>query len=161
MMVLLLKVTLLLALVLAIQPLLRRPSAAMRHLVCACALAGAILLLLTLFAPAEVGAFRINSASVLAASRVATPGIRWHVSEILALVWAVGSGLLLLRIAIGHLTLSRLLRDAIPVDTTSAVPVYFANISVPVGADLRNPVILLPRWPLNTWTDSQAQRAGL
>jgi TonB family protein len=158
MIVLLLKVTLLWALALAIQPLLRRSSAAMRHLVCACALAGALLLPLTLLAPPEVGAFRINGAGVLAASREAMQGNRWHVSEILAIVWAVGSGLLLLRIAIGHLTLSRLLRDATPLDTASATPVYFANISVPVVAGLVNPVILLPR-SAETWTASQRSAA--
>jgi hypothetical protein len=68
MIVLLLKLTLLLILALAIQPLLRRSSAAMRHLVYTCALAGALLLPLTLLAPPEVGAFRINGTSVLAAS---------------------------------------------------------------------------------------------
>jgi TonB family protein len=154
MMVLLLKVTLLWALALAIQPLLRRSSAAMRHLVYACGLAGALLLPLTLLAPPDVGAFRINSANVLAASRVAMEGTRWHVSEILAVAWAVGSGLLLLRIVTGHLTLSRLLREAKPLDTASATPVYFANISVPVVAGLSNPVILLPH-SAGAWTASQ------
>jgi len=158
MMVLLLKVTLLWTLALAIQPVLRRSSAAMRHLVYACALAGALLLPLTLFAPPEVGAFRINGAGVLAASRVASQPTRRHVSEILAVVWAVGSGLLLLRIAIGHLTLSRLLREATPLDTASATPVYFANISVPVVAGLANPVVLLPR-SAEDWTDSQRSAA--
>jgi TonB family protein len=85
-------------------------------------------------------------------------GNRWHVSEILAVVWAVGSGLLLLRIAIGHLTLSRLLRDATPLDTASPTPVYFANVSVPVVAGLVNPVILLPR-SAEAWTASQRSAA--
>ena len=158
MIVLLLKLTLLLILALAIQPLLRRSSAAMRHLVYTCALAGALLLPLTLLAPPEVGAFRINGTSVLAASRVAMQGNRWHFSEILAVVWAVGSGLLLLRIAIGHLMLPRLLREAIRLDTASATPVYFANISVPVVAGLANPVILLP-YSAEAWTASQRSAA--
>jgi TonB family protein len=158
MIVLLLKVTLLWALALAIQPLLRRSSAAMRHLVHACALAGALLLPLTLFAPPEVGAFRINGASVLATSRVAMQGTHWHVSEILAAAWAVGSALLLLRIVAGHLTLSRLLREATPLTNTSGVPVYLANISVPMVAGLSNPVILLPH-SAEAWTDSQRSAA--
>ena len=158
MIVLLLKVTLLWALVLAIQPLLRRSSAAMRHLVYTCALAGALLLPLTLLVPPEVAAFRINSAGVLAASRVTMQGSWWHISEILAVVWAVGAGLVLLRIVIGHLTLSRLLREATPLDTVSATPVYFADISVPVVAGLANPVILLPR-SAEAWTASQRSAA--
>ena len=85
-------------------------------------------------------------------------GNRWHISEILAVAWAVGSGLLLLRIAIGHLTLARLLREAEPLDTASATPVYFADISVPVVAGLVNPVILLPR-SAEAWTASQRSAA--
>jgi len=152
MLVLLLKLTLLLALALAIQPLLRRSSAAARHLVCACALAGALLLPLTLLTPLQTGAFRIDTTSLLSISRQATQTTaQWPLGRILVILWVLGSTLLLLRIALGYLMLSRLLRAATLVESAGPVPVYYADISVPVVSGLLKPVILLPRsaesWP--------------
>src|SRR5665213_3056238 len=155
MIVLLLKVSLLLVAALAIVPLLRRSSAAMRHLVSVGALLGALLLPLTLLEPARVATFRIDTS---VASRVlpAATAAHWHVSTILISVWALGAALLLLRILIGYLTLFRLLRTAAALE--GADNVYFADISVPVVSGLVRPVILLPR-AAAAWTAPQLDAA--
>jgi TonB family protein len=159
MIVLLLKITLLLALALASQMPLRRSSAAMRHTVCWCALAGAFLLPLTLLAPPDAGAFRIDTSAILSASRGARlTTARWPITAVLAIVWAFGSGLLLLRIVLGYAALRRLLGAAAPFDTRGRVPVWYADISVPVVSGLLRPVILLPR-SAASWTESQRSAA--
>jgi len=157
--VLVAKLTLLLTLALAIQPLLRRASAAMRHLVCVSALVGALFLPATLLAPPEATAFRIDTAALIRASRPALSATsHWQLAGILVVVWAVGCALLFLRIFVGYWTLGRLLCDAKPLDTVGAVPVYFADISVPVVSGLLRPVILLPR-VAETWSDLQLAAA--
>src|SRR5580704_16489442 len=104
--VLLLKVTLLFAVALAVQPLLRRSSAAIRHLVCACALAGALILPLTLLTPPKANAFRIDASTVAATSRsMPRTAAGWPISEVLRTIWAIGAAMLILRIAIGYWTL--------------------------------------------------------
>jgi TonB family protein len=161
MIVLLLKVTLLFALALAVQPLLRRSSAAIRHLVCASALAGALTLPFTLLAPPRASAFRIDASTVAAASRsMPHAAVGWPISEVLTTIWAIGAAMLILRIAIGHLTLARLLRTATPLDikSTRAMPVVFADVSVPVVSGFLRPVILLPR-SAESWTAAHRNAA--
>jgi TonB family protein len=154
MIVLLLKITLVLALALAIQPLLKRSSAATRHLVCVFGLAGALLLPFTLLTPLEAGVFRIGLPSLVSVSRAAVHTRSFpRFSEMAGILWIAGSTLLLLRIALGYVTLARLLRKATPACPAGTVPVFFADISVPVVSGLVRPVILLPRaaeyWPLS------------
>jgi TonB family protein len=159
--VLLLKVTLLFAVALAVQPLLRRSSAAIRHLVCACALAGALILPLTLLTPPKASAFRIDASTVAATSRsMPRTAAGWPISEVLMTIWAIGAAMLILRIAIGYWTLARLLRTATPFDinATRAMPVFFADISVPVVSGFFRPVILLPR-SAESWTTAHRNAA--
>jgi TonB family protein len=163
MIVLLLKVTLLFAVALAVQPRLRRSSAAIRHLVCACALAGALILPLTLLAPPRANAFRIDASTVAAASRsMPHTAAGWPLSEVLATIWAIGAAMLVLRIAVGDWTLARLLRTATPLDITlddtRAAPMFFADISVPVVSGFFRPVILLPR-SAEFWTAAHRNAA--
>jgi TonB family protein len=159
MIVLLLKVTLLWTLVLAMQPLLRRCSAATRHVIYSCALAGALLLPVSLLAPPEIGAFRIDASGVLSASRATLHGgAHWPVADVILSLWAMGTLVLLLRLGIGHRTLAQLLRNAVPFEATGTTPVFFADVSVPVVAGLLRPVILLPR-AARCWTDSQVSAA--
>lgn len=152
MIILLLKVTGLFALALVSLSLLRRSSAAMRHVVCLCALIGALFLPLTLLAPPEVNAFRIGPSTVFSASRTVTHATApWATSTVLMAVWILGSGFLLIRIVIGYLMISRLLRVATPFEAIRTVRVFFADVSVPLVSGLLRPVILLPRsaelWP--------------
>jgi len=161
--ILLLKVTLLFAAGLAVQPLLRHSSAAVRHLVCACALAGALILPLTLLAPPSAGAFRIDASTVPAASRsMPHTAAGWPISEMLTTIWTIGAATLILRIGIGYWTLARLLRAATPLDIisgdTRAAQVFFADIAVPVVSGFLRPVILLPR-SVESWTASHRNAA--
>jgi TonB family protein len=147
MLVLLLKVTLLLALPLAGLPLMRRASSAMRHLVCAIALAGTLLLPLTL----PIGSHGIAvpmpvvfRTSVLAgATARATAG---SATLLLLALWVTGLVVLLARIAVGYWQVSRVVQDAVPDDGFST-----ANVCVPLVSGLLRPVILMPRsaqsWP--------------
>ena len=154
MIVLFLKVTLLLAVALLAQPLLSRSSAALRHRVCMFALAGGLLLPLTMLAPPEATAFRIDASEVFSSPLAATDAVlNWSSSTVFVMVWALGSTVLLIRIATGHWALWRLLRKATPLHTTVGVPVFVADVSVPVVSGPWRPVILLPRSAVS-WTDS-------
>jgi TonB family protein len=146
MILLLLKVTLLLAVTLATAAAMRRSSAAMRHLVCACGLAGALLLALTLLAPREVAVYRITALAVPTTARM-TRNMRSLVTP-LPWLWFAGAAILLGRMAIGYARLSLVLRGAVAARESD---VLMADVSVPVVAGLLRPVILLPRvstaWP--------------
>jgi len=152
--VLLIKITLLFAMALAAQPLLRRSTAALRHLVCASALAGALLLPLTLLSPSQAGLVHLGALSVAADSQAALQTTaHWPLLRLIEILWATGSVWLLLRIALGYFTLARLLRKATRLEDSRSVPAFFADISVPVVSGLLRPVILLPlaaeQWPLS------------
>ena len=154
MIVLLIKITLLFAMALAAQPLLRRSTAALRHLVCASALAGALLLPLTLLSPSQAGLVHLGALSVAADSQAALQTTaHWPLLRLIEILWATGSVWLLLRIALGYFTLARLLRKATRLEDSRSVPAFFADISVPVVSGLLRPVILLPlaaeQWPLS------------
>jgi TonB family protein len=152
MMVLLLKVTLLAATALAIQPLMRRSSAAVRHLVCALALAGVILLPFTLLAPASAGAFRIDVTTT--ALRVAGVSRRSALPNLLFWIWAAGAALLLARLASGYHVVAGILRGATILPCGRSAPVYLADVSVPVVSGLLRPVVLLPR-SADSWSDER------
>src|ERR1700677_459600 len=99
MIVLFLKVTLLLALALLAQPLLRRSSAALRHRVCMFALAGALLLPVTMLTPLETTAFRIDASDVFSSPLAAVDAaVNRSSSTVIVMVWMLGSAVLLLRI---------------------------------------------------------------
>jgi TonB family protein len=146
MILLLLKVTLLLAVTLIATGGMRRSSAAMRHLICACGLAGALLLAFTLIAPSGTPAFRINALSVPSTVRIVRGASGFVAQALRALpwIWVAGAVFLLGRIGIGYWRVARLKRDA---DTGEIV---FSDVSVPFVVGLLRPVILLPR-SANTW----------
>lgn len=144
MILLLLKVTLLFAITLATTATMRRSSAALRHLVCVCGLAGALLLLFTLVTPSRVAVIHADAfgvpattRAVQAASRRALPVLPW--------IWLAGAAILLGRMAIGYGRVKMFLRKS------GSAGIVFAEVSVPVVTGLFRPVILLPRsaeaWP--------------
>jgi TonB family protein len=146
MMMLLVKVTMLLALALCAVALMRRATAAMRHLVCALALGGGLLLPLTLlYAPHAIAVrmpvvFRVNA--VTGASGTAFSGMP---------LWAIGATLLLFRLAVGYRRVIALMRGA--ERSTDSASAFVADVSVPMVCGLIHPMVLLPResdrWPLN------------
>jgi TonB family protein len=146
MILLLLKVTLLIALTLALTATLRRSSAALRHLLCAAGLAGSLLLLLTLLAPTRAAVFHIAAIAVPTTARL-TPAAR-SLALPLAWLWFAGAAVLLMRLAIGLRRLAAVLRTATP---TQLPGIVYADVCVPVVAGLMRPVVLLPRearhWP--------------
>lgn len=142
------KATLLFALALGCLALMRRASSATRHLVCACAMTGALLLPLTLLAPANVAPLRLSTITFLATSGAASGGASWPIARILIGVWIAGMALLLLRLGVGYWRLAAVLRTATPADGY-----VFSDVAVPMVAGLLRPVILMPRsvecWPLS------------
>jgi TonB family protein len=154
--VLLLKVSALFALVLLCLPLMRRSlfatTAAIRHLVCAVALMGALAFLLTLaFEPKAIPV----KVPVVFFSTVTTVAKADHrgfptINTLLAL-WALGAGMLLLRLVLGYRRISLVVRRA--ERTEDHAPIFLADVSVPLICGLFRPAILLPRdsvtWPQN------------
>ncbi|HWE51235.1 MAG TPA: M56 family metallopeptidase [Bryobacteraceae bacterium] len=138
MILLLLKVTLLFAITLAATGILRRSSAALRHLIHVCGLAGALLLLLTLLPASQVAVLHISALTAPGASRVIQNGT----PRLLPWIWLAGFMFLLGRLAIGYLRVHTPSRQG---------GVVFTDVSVPVVTGLLRPVILLPRaaerWP--------------
>jgi TonB family protein len=126
----------------------KRATAAMRHLLCVCALAGSLLLPITALFPARLIAIRLPAIDAVAASHTVARAANWSSSGILLAMWAFGCGILLLRLAIGHWRIARLIRSSTPVQPTGF---YVADVGVPVACGLLHPVVLMPRsssdWP--------------
>jgi TonB family protein len=146
----LLKTTLLFAFALACLPLMRRTSSVVRHLICACAMCGALLLPLTMLAPPQAAPIRVSTITFLAASAAArahSDAATW-VSPALLSVWIIGMAALLLRLGFGYWRLAHILRTATPGDGY-----VLSDVSVPMVAGLLRPVILMPRaaesWPFS------------
>lgn len=158
MILLLLKATAVFALALGVQPFLRRLSAALRHLVCLAALCGALALPLSLAMPPRAAAFRIAVPLTASVARAAVSARGWRWNEIALAIWLCGTLLALARLAIGHLTLRRLLRNGEPFGERNSIPVLVADVSVPVLCGLFRPAILLPR-DARFWSDSRLDAA--
>src|SRR6185312_15867862 len=147
---LLVKVTLLFLGATAAVAALRKSTAALRHLACACALAGSLLLPVTLLFPGRMIAIPLPMTirSVATATKASSHADSWTWTAILLTLWAAGCGLLLLRLVIGHLRAMRAVNSATP---CSMEGVYFADIDVPIVCGLMKPAILLPEssreWP--------------
>ena len=147
MILLVLKVSLVLALTLAVGATMRRSSAALRHLIYCCGLAGALLLLLTLIVPASSPVFRINALSVPATVRIGrgTPALAASVLRDLPWLWLAGTVLLMARLSLGYCRVARYVRNAGSAETS------YTDVSVPVVVGLGRAVILLPHsaadWP--------------
>ncbi len=142
------KVTVLFLAALAVLPLMRRAAASLRHLVCVCAFAGSLILPLTLLFPARTFAIRLPAIDAAAASVAIPQTGRWPLVSMIFGFWALGCGILILRLAIGHWRISRLIRSAA---CTGPDRVCFAGVNGPLAAGLVRPVILMPRssaeWP--------------
>jgi TonB family protein len=144
----LVKLTLVLGLALACLPLLRRKSAAIRHLLCACGLIGVLLLPLALIAPAPVSVLRIPATVIVATAKTTQAGTHWRFAKPLEILWAAGAVLFALRIATGYWRLAWLRKRALPIDVIDTVPVLAADVSTPLVFGLFHPAILLPaNWP--------------
>src|SRR5215472_4679835 len=101
MILLILKATVVFALALAAQPLLRRFSAALRHLICLVALCGALALPLSLATPSRATAFRIVVPLTASVARAAVSAKGWRWSEIAVAIWLCGVLFALARLAVG------------------------------------------------------------
>jgi TonB family protein len=148
--VLLIKVTLLFLAATAAIATMRKSTAALRHLVCACALAGSLLLPFTLLFPERMMAIPLpfTIRAVATATKVSSRSAPWTGATVLLTLWVAGCAILLLRLAIGHARAMRMVRGATPSGTDG---VYFADVHVPMVCGLSSPAILMPiparEWP--------------
>jgi TonB family protein len=145
---LLLKVTVLLLAGLVALLATRRSSAANRHLLCVCALAGSMLLPLGALVPVKPISFRTLALdAVVRHSPVMTHAVALPWRSIVLAFWAFGTMLLVLRLVIGYWRISRLMRMATPLGPR----LFAANVNVPIASGLFRPVVLLPSaaaaWP--------------
>jgi TonB family protein len=138
----------------------KRSTAAMRHLVCVCALAGSLILPVTALLPARVIAIRLPVIYTVAASQAVTRAESWSPSGVILGLWAFGSIVLILRLVVGHWRISRLVRAATPIEPNA---LYLAEVGVPIVCGLLRPVVLMPHasseWP--AWQFDAAVRHEL
>jgi TonB family protein len=149
-MLLLTKVTVLFIAALLALRAARRSTAAMRHLLCVCALAGSLILPLALLVPARVITIRLPAIDAVASSPALTRAESWSssTSTIFFAFWALGCGVLVLRLAIGHWRVARLVRSASRIEPDK---LFLADVNVPIACGLLRPTVLMPRaspdWP--------------
>ncbi len=138
----------------------KRSTAAMRHLLCVCALAGSLILPLAALFPARVIAIRLPVIYTSAASHAVTRAESWSPSGVIFGLWAFGGLALILRLAFGHWRIARLVRAATAIKPNE---LYMAEVGVPIVCGLLRPVVLMPRasseWPV--WQFDAAVRHEL
>jgi TonB family protein len=138
----------------------KRATAAMRHLLCVCALAGSLILPLTALLPARVIAIRLPVINTVAASQTVARAESWSPSGVLLGLWAFGCLVLIFRLAVGHWRVARLVSAATPIEANA---LYMAEVGVPIVCGLLRPVVLMPRasseWPV--WQFDAAVRHEL
>lgn len=149
MLTMLIRVTVLFAAAAIVLIAAKRTTAALRHLICVCALAGSLVMPLTMLIPARMAtafAVRLPVITAAAASGAAARAAHWSTWALA--VWAIGCGVALMRLAAGHWRVRQIVRSAIPI---RANELYKADVGVPVVCGLRHPVVLMPRtcdeWP--------------
>ncbi len=146
----LVKVTVVWALALTVVWSLRRGSAAMRHLVCAVALAASALMPLVLLVPQKLEVLRVPLV-VSAATAARVSASSWRMGPVLFGLWCLGALLVLMRIGVGLWRVGVVRRRAVRLGTNGTVPVLEASVAVPVAVGLFRPAILLPagaaEWP--------------
>lgn len=133
-----------------------RATAAMRHLLCVCALAGSLILpVIAALVPARVIVLHLPAFDTVATSDRVAQVAGWSPSGIILAIWALGCGVLLVRLAIGHWRVAKLIRSA-----TSVKPdeLYMADVGVPVVCRLLRPTVLMPRSAAE-WPDWQFEAA--
>jgi TonB family protein len=133
---------------------MRRSTAALRHLVCVCAAAGSLILPLTALLPARVLAIPLPVIKGAAVSATAASAGHSSLAAVFLGLWAAGTAVFMLRLAIGHARAARAVRDAAPAGFDQVCfgdGVYFADVSVPIVCGLVDSAILMPRasaaWP--------------
>jgi TonB family protein len=136
---------------------LRRSSAALRHVIWTCAIAATVLLApLRWRAPQRVITRPLpvvlrSAVSVSGAGTAQSPGL----SEIAYSVWALGAALLALRLLLSTARLRRAVREARGVESSCPIPILTSrHVRGPVVAGVLRPVILLPDHT-STWTPSR------
>jgi TonB family protein len=158
--VLLTKVTLLFIAALIALLAAKRSTAATRHVLCVCALAGSLILPVTSLLPVRVIAIRLPAIDTVASAQAVARAESWSSSTVLFAVWAFGCFVLILRLAIGHWRVARLVRSATPI---KANELYTADVSVPIVCGLFRAAVLMPRssseWP--AWQFDAAVRHEL
>jgi TonB family protein len=154
---LLVKVTALFILALVTLLAAKRSTAAMRHLLCVCALAGSLILPFAALIPARVIAIRLPVIAAISSSQAVARAASWSPSRVILALWALGCVALILRLAIGHWRIARLVRSATPLEADA---LFLADVSVPIACGLLRPVVLMPRasaeWP--SWQFDAAVR---
>ena len=128
-------------------------AAALRHMICLCALSLPLLLPFALLAPSRGEVFHIPVHAGGASSVTAAAASRFHGMSWLAAIWGAGVALALLWVAVGYRRMAQIRRTAtsaaLPVATP--VPVWFADVAVPMVSGHARPSILIPRvaseWP--------------
>src|SRR5580700_4584332 len=140
-MVLLTKVTILFIAALITLLAARRSTAAIRHLLCVCALAGSLILPVAALFPARVISIRLPAIDAVASSQAVARVESWSSSTVLFALWALGSVVFILRLAIGHLRIARLIRSAAPIGPGQ---LFLADVSVPVACGLFRSAVLMP-----------------
>ena len=148
--VLLLKVTVLFCAALCCLPLLRRSTASIRHLICCLALTGALVFPLALAIDPRAIPVHVPVVFMASAATVARAAPRnLPISTVVFSLWALGALLLLTRLALGFVRMSKVVRTA--ERTPDARPVFLADVSTPLICGLFHSVVLLPRasvsWP--------------
>jgi TonB family protein len=146
---LLAKVTVLFIVALLTLPVGKRSTAAMRHLLCVCALAGSLILPFATLIPARVIAIRLPVIfTAISSSQAVARAETWSTSRILLALWALGCLVLIIRLAIGHWRIARLVLSATPLGEDG---LFLADVSVPIACGLIHPTVLMPRasteWP--------------
>ncbi len=157
MITLLLKVTVLFLAGLMALLATRKSTAAMRHTLCVCTLAGSLLLPLTSLIHANAIAVRLAPIGiVVAGSRAIRRAVVWPSSAMIPALWLTGCAILLLRLAIGYWRIRQTIRAATPL----ASGLYAADVTTPIASGLLSPVVLMPRaaaeWP--EWQRAAALR---
>lgn len=151
--ILLLKATLILAVALALQSTLTKASAAMRHLICAVALAAVVCLPLTLLLHDPIPALqvRFNANAVPAAAVARTMprfgGTVWW-------IWLLGASVVILRVLEGYKNMWWIRGQSFTLGLHDQIPVLRANVAVPVAIGVLRPAILMPLGS-NTWPEEQ------
>ncbi len=124
----------------------RRSTPALRHLICLGAMAGSLVIILTMLLPQPMVIFHVPSFPGVALAKSSVPG-RWPWTEFAGALWASGCALVMLRFLIGCAALWRLRGSATPFGPNT----FTAGVTVPMLTGLFRPVILLPRsavdWP--------------
>jgi TonB family protein len=152
----LVKTTVVLIAACGLLPLLRTSPAATRHLVCAWALAGAIVIPIVSFVPtAYMAPFVIRIASGRLASSLPFPAPSFDIRSVALTLWIAGSIVSLLRAAFGYALLGRVRSRSSRFKDDGLCPGFNAialgDVSSPLSCGLLRPAIILPRevlsWP--------------